>query len=531
MRSAPSGRIQNGGAHRRAGRGHRRRLHPGRGAPGADRRDRPATRRATAGRPATVDAFDAGMIEQAGITSMRDYVGMAPQISLVETQNIGFTFVNVRGLSQVRNSEPTVAVVVDGVLQTTGLGFSEELYDIEQVEVLEGPAGRLVRTKRQRRRDQHHDAAADERARRVRAGRLRQRREHGLHRVGQRRSGPQHAAGPRRGLVQGRRGLAREHHARPEGRSVHRPVVSRPAAVAAGSRGERRREVRLLEHGSAAVAVRLECTQFRGGAAGGRPAGSRREHRRQEQRLGDGAAGGAAVDRRPRRRSEQHERPDAGQHSRRRRSDGHGGLRQDRLADQAGTVTSVTSFDALDLVGTLETFPYFPFLQSSADPTAGTRDDALVLPPAVFGPLATVNATTGQNRFHDAWSQEVRITSPDKQRLRWILGGYYVGHRSRRDDLGQPRHRRRRRRAGDGPEHRRRRIRRRRGTSGSSRRSLRCSPPTLARSRRPASPVRCRPPSAPRTSPTRTRTPPRWRTTSIATTTTRMRFSDRRTST
>ena len=93
--------------------------------------------------PATVDAFDAGLIEQAGITSMRDYVGMAPQISVVETQNIGFTFVNVRGLSQVRNSEPTVAMVVDGVLQTTGLGFSEELYDIEQVEVLKGPQGAL----------------------------------------------------------------------------------------------------------------------------------------------------------------------------------------------------------------------------------------------------------------------------------------------------------------------------------------------------------------------------------------------------
>ena len=43
-------------------------------------------------------------------------------------------------------------------------------------------------------------------------------------------------------------------------------------------------------------------------------------------------------------------------------------------------------------------------------------------PPAVFGPLATVNATTGQNRFHDAWSQEFRLTSPDNQRLRWILG-------------------------------------------------------------------------------------------------------------
>jgi iron complex outermembrane receptor protein len=91
-----------------------------------------------------------------------------------------------------------------------------------------------------------------------------------------------------------------------------------------------------------------------------------------------------------------------------------------------GTFTSITSFDKLDLIGTLETFPYFPFLQSTADPTAGTRDDALVLPPALYNPIATINATTGQNRFHDAWSQEVRLTSPDNQRLRWILGGYFV---------------------------------------------------------------------------------------------------------
>ena len=48
------------------------------------------------------------------------------------------------------------------------------------------------------------------------------------------------------------------------------------------------------------------------------------------------------------------------------------------------------------------------------------------MPPALYGPLAAVNATTGQNRFHDAWSQEFRLTSPDKQRLRWILGGYMV---------------------------------------------------------------------------------------------------------
>ena len=36
------------------------------------------------------------------------------------------------------------------------------------------------------------------------------------------------------------------------------------------------------------------------------------------------------------------------------------------------------------------------------------------------------NLTFGQNRFHDSFSQELRITSPDDRRLRWIAGGYYA---------------------------------------------------------------------------------------------------------
>ena len=54
---------------------------------------------------------------------------MAPQISLVETQNIGFTFVNVRGLSQVRNSEPTVAVVIDEHTSFAGVVTTEDILE------------------------------------------------------------------------------------------------------------------------------------------------------------------------------------------------------------------------------------------------------------------------------------------------------------------------------------------------------------------------------------------------------------------
>ncbi|HXS79029.1 MAG TPA: TonB-dependent receptor plug domain-containing protein, partial [Gammaproteobacteria bacterium] len=93
--------------------------------------------------PATVTAFDADTIEQARIQSMRDYVQLTSNMTLMETQNNAFAFVNIRGLAQIRNVDPTVAVVIDGVLSTTSLAFSQELYDIQQIEVLKGPQGAL----------------------------------------------------------------------------------------------------------------------------------------------------------------------------------------------------------------------------------------------------------------------------------------------------------------------------------------------------------------------------------------------------
>ena len=93
--------------------------------------------------PATVVAFDAETVEQARIQSMRDYVNLTSNMTLMETQNNAFAFVNIRGLAQIRNVDPTVAVVIDGVLSTTSLAFSQELYDIQQIEVLKGPQGAL----------------------------------------------------------------------------------------------------------------------------------------------------------------------------------------------------------------------------------------------------------------------------------------------------------------------------------------------------------------------------------------------------
>jgi iron complex outermembrane receptor protein len=93
--------------------------------------------------PVTVDAFTEQTIKSAGIESPRDFVAMVPNMTLVEVQNVGNSFITVRGISQARNSEPSVAVLVDGVLETNPYEFDQELTDIKQIEVLKGPQGAL----------------------------------------------------------------------------------------------------------------------------------------------------------------------------------------------------------------------------------------------------------------------------------------------------------------------------------------------------------------------------------------------------
>jgi iron complex outermembrane recepter protein len=93
--------------------------------------------------PVTMDVFTAQEIAAAGIESPRDFIAMVPNMTLVETQNIGNSFITIRGISQARNSEPSVAVLVDGVLETNPYQFTQGLYDIQQIEVLKGPQGAL----------------------------------------------------------------------------------------------------------------------------------------------------------------------------------------------------------------------------------------------------------------------------------------------------------------------------------------------------------------------------------------------------
>ncbi len=93
--------------------------------------------------PAAVTAFNAETIENAGIERPLDFINLTSNVNLVETQNSGNAFIIIRGITQARNSEPSVAVVIDGVQQVNPAAFNQELVDIAQIEVLKGPQGGL----------------------------------------------------------------------------------------------------------------------------------------------------------------------------------------------------------------------------------------------------------------------------------------------------------------------------------------------------------------------------------------------------
>jgi iron complex outermembrane receptor protein len=93
--------------------------------------------------PAAITAFNAETIANTGIEKPADFINLTPNVNLVETQNVGNAFVIIRGITQARNSEPSVAVVIDGVQQVNPAQFNQDLFDIQQIEVLKGPQGAL----------------------------------------------------------------------------------------------------------------------------------------------------------------------------------------------------------------------------------------------------------------------------------------------------------------------------------------------------------------------------------------------------
>jgi len=93
--------------------------------------------------PISVVAFGAQEVLDAGIQRPKDFISLIPNVTLVNTANFGDTQVSIRGIVSTRDAESTFAYVVDGVLLTNPNAFNQQLEDIEEIQVLKGPQGAL----------------------------------------------------------------------------------------------------------------------------------------------------------------------------------------------------------------------------------------------------------------------------------------------------------------------------------------------------------------------------------------------------
>ena len=59
--------------------------------------------------PVAVDVFSAKTLQDAGVKDYSDFVAMTPNVSLVEAESVGQSFLTIRGLTEVRNGQAPVA--------------------------------------------------------------------------------------------------------------------------------------------------------------------------------------------------------------------------------------------------------------------------------------------------------------------------------------------------------------------------------------------------------------------------------------
>ncbi|WP_075590728.1 TonB-dependent receptor [Labilibacter marinus] len=93
--------------------------------------------------PESVTALNADGIENAGITDINTFSNLVPNLKFNTAQAVGFNFITVRGIPQVRGGDAPLAFVVDGVTIPDPSLLSQELYDLALIEVVKGPQGAL----------------------------------------------------------------------------------------------------------------------------------------------------------------------------------------------------------------------------------------------------------------------------------------------------------------------------------------------------------------------------------------------------
>ncbi|WP_051362359.1 TonB-dependent receptor [Solimonas soli] len=93
--------------------------------------------------PVSIQAYTGDTLEQAGVGTVKDLTRLTSNFNLIEAQQPGVVLINIRGIGQIRMGEAPIAVVVDGVQSNIPNEITQELFDVERIEMLKGPQGSI----------------------------------------------------------------------------------------------------------------------------------------------------------------------------------------------------------------------------------------------------------------------------------------------------------------------------------------------------------------------------------------------------
>lgn len=93
--------------------------------------------------PDTITAFSGDMIDRAAITSVKDFVALTPNITLLPSFRQGVFNLTSRGDSTPQGGDSPIVVNFDGVQAPALDLINQDLFDIERIEVLKGPQSAL----------------------------------------------------------------------------------------------------------------------------------------------------------------------------------------------------------------------------------------------------------------------------------------------------------------------------------------------------------------------------------------------------
>jgi len=96
--------------------------------------------------PVAVTALGMTQLQDAGVTTVSELTASVPNLQIHTIAVDDFVGITIRGVSNLvylPYGNPAVSTYIDGIYVDPPVGFSNDLYDLERVEVLRGPQGTL----------------------------------------------------------------------------------------------------------------------------------------------------------------------------------------------------------------------------------------------------------------------------------------------------------------------------------------------------------------------------------------------------